>query len=55
MDFISDQLYDGRGIRVLALVDKHTCESLALHVGQRVRSIDVICVLERVVDEHWFF
>ena len=49
---MSDQLYDGRRIRVLTLVDNHTRESLALHVGQRVRSMDVIRVLERAVDKH---
>ena len=49
MDFVSDQLYDGRRIRVLTLVDNHTRESLALHVGQRVRGMDVVHVLERVV------
>ena len=52
MDFVSDQLYDGRRIRVLTLVDNHTRESLALHVGQRVRGMDVVRVLESVVDEH---
>lgn len=52
MDFVSDQLYDGRRIRVLTLVDNHTRESLALHVGQRVRGMDVAQILERVVDEH---
>ena len=52
MDFVSDQLYDGRRIRVLTLVDNHTRESLALHVGQRVRGMDVVRVLEGVVDEH---
>jgi len=52
MDFVSDQLFDGRRIRVLTLVDNHTRESLALHVGQRVRGIDVAAVLERVVARH---
>ena len=52
MDFVSDQLYDGRRIRVLTLVDNHTRESLALHVGQRVRGQDVVRVREGVVDEH---
>ena len=49
---MSDQLYDGRRIRTLTLVDNHTRESLALHAGQRVRSMDVIRALERVVNEH---
>jgi len=52
MDFVSDQLYDGRRIRALTLVDNHTRESLAIHVGQRVRSVDVIGVLEGVAGEH---
>ena len=52
MDFVSDELYDGRRIRVLTLVDNHTRESLALHVGQRVRGREVVEVLERVADEH---
>ena len=52
MDFVADQLFDGRKIRVLTLVDNHTRESLALHVGQRVRGLDVAKVLERVVDVH---
>ena len=50
MDFVSDQLYDGRRIRVLTLVDNHTRESLALHVDQRVRGRDVVRVLEHVAD-----
>jgi putative transposase len=50
MDFVSDQLFDGRRIRVLTIVDNHTRESLALHVDQRVRGMDVAQVLEGVVD-----
>ncbi len=52
MDFVSDQLLDGRRIRVLTLVDNHMRESLALHVGQRVRGRDVVRVLEHVVNVH---
>lgn len=52
MDFVSDQLYDGRRIQALTLVDNHTRESLAIHMGQRVRSADVIRVLEGVAGEH---
>ena len=50
MDFVSDRLFDGRRLQGLALVDNHTRESLALHVGQRVRGMDVVRVLEQVVD-----
>lgn len=57
MDFVSDQLYDGRRIRsaglrtpaeVLVIVDNHTRESLALRVGQRIRGMDVVEALERI-------
>jgi putative transposase len=52
MDFMSDQLFDGRRIRILTLVDNHTRESLALHVAQRIRGMEVVEVLERVSKEH---
>jgi putative transposase len=52
MDFMSDQLFDGRRIRVLTLVDNHTRESLALHVAPRIRGRDVVAILEQVVARH---
>jgi putative transposase len=52
MDFMSDELFDGRRIRILTLVDNHTRESLALHVAQRIRGMEVVEVLERVSKEH---
>ena len=52
MDFVSDQLFDGRRLRVLTLVDNHTRESLALHVGQRIRGIDVVKIMELVTKTH---
>jgi putative transposase len=51
MDFVSDQLFDGRRLRVLTLVDNHTRESLALHIGQRIRGIDVVKIMERVTKQ----
>lgn len=54
MDFVSDQLFDGRRLRVLTIVDNHTRESLALHVGQRIRGIEVVSVLERITKQHGF-
>jgi putative transposase len=48
MDFVSDQLYDGRRVRVLAIVDNHTRESLALVPSQRIRGMDVVETLERI-------
>ena len=52
MDFMSDELYDGRRIRLLTIVDNHTRESLAIHVSQRIRGCEVVQVLERVVKVH---
>jgi putative transposase len=52
MDFMSDQLYNGRRLRLLTIVDNHTRESLAIHVGQRIRGIEVVEVLEKVAAEH---
>ncbi len=54
MDFVSDQLFDNRRIRVLAIVDNHTRESLALYPNQRVKSMDVVHVLEAVTEHKGF-
>ena len=51
MDFMSDQLFDGRRIRVLTLVDNYSRESLALEVAPRFRGEDVARVLEEVVSQ----
>ena len=52
MDFMSDQLYDGRRLRILTIVDNHTRESLAIRVAQRIRGIDVAQTVERIAKEH---
>jgi putative transposase len=31
MDFMSDQLFDGRPIRILTVLDSHTREGLSTH------------------------
>jgi len=46
---MSDELFDGRRIRLLTIVDNHTRESLAIYIGQRIRGCEVVEVLERVV------
>jgi len=48
MDFIADQLGDGRRIRVLTIVDHYTRESMAMEVGQSMGSEAVIAVLDRL-------
>lgn len=52
MDFVSDQLFDGRRLRVLTLFENCTREALVLHPAPRIRRIDVVQVLERVSKEH---
>ena len=49
MDFMADQLVDGRRFRVLTIVDNFTRESLALYVGQSIKGDDVVDVLDKIV------
>lgn len=48
MDFMSDELFDGRKFRLLTIVDHFTRESLAIEVGQRMRGGEVVSVLDRL-------
>ena len=48
MDFMADQLFDGRRFRLLTIVDDFTRESLAIEVGQRLQGGDVARVLDRI-------
>jgi putative transposase len=48
MDFVSDQLFDGRKFRVLTLVDNFSRECLAVHPGQSLKGTDVVSVLEEL-------
>jgi len=48
MDFAADQLFDGKKIRALTLVDNFTRECLAIHVGFSLKSPDVVSVLSEV-------
>jgi putative transposase len=48
MDFVSDQLCDGRRFRSLTVVDIYTRESLAIEAGQSMRGEDVVRVLNRL-------
>src|SRR5438552_5152705 len=49
MDFVHDQLFDGRKIRILTIVDTFTRLSPAIEVRQNFRGIDVVGTLERVI------
>ena len=44
-DFVEDRTHDGRKFRMLNVIDEFTRECLAIRVGRRLRSTDVIDVL----------
>jgi putative transposase len=48
LDFVADQLADGRRFRALTVVDVFTRESLAIEVGQRLRGEDVVSTLNQI-------
>jgi putative transposase len=48
LDFVADQLADGRRYRALTVVDVFTRESLAIEVGQSLKGEDVAQVLHRI-------
>lgn len=51
MDFMSDQLDDGRRFRVLNVVDQYTRECLAVETDRSLSGLRVTRVLERVVEQ----
>ena len=52
MDFMSDQLFDGRRIRILTIVDAFSRLSPAIDIRQSYRGSDVVETLERVSQNH---
>jgi len=48
LDFVDDQLADGRRFRALAVVDVFTRESLAIEAGQSLKGENVVGVLNRL-------
>jgi putative transposase len=48
MDFMADQLFDGRRFRLLTIVDNFSRESLAIRAGQRLNGDDVVAALETI-------
>jgi putative transposase len=51
MDFVHDQLFDGRKIRVLTIVDTFTRLSPAIDLRQHFRGGDIVDTLDRVIRE----
>ena len=48
MDFVADQLADGRRFRTLTVIDLFTRECLGIEAGQRLSGHDVAAALERL-------
>ena len=48
MDFVADNLFNGRRIRALTVVDNLSRECLAIHVDQAIKGQDVVAVMERL-------
>src|SRR5258708_16060226 len=51
-DFVHDQTQEGRPFRILTLIDEHTKQCLATHVGWSVRAVDVITVIEASIQRY---
>lgn len=51
MDFVADQLFNGKWFRTLTLVDVFTRECLLTHVGQSIKGTDVVYALEQVCSQ----
>lgn len=52
MDFVADQLFDGRRFRALTLVDNYSRKCLCIHADQSIKGEDVVGVMQRVVHEY---
>lgn len=54
MDFVSDQLFDGRRFRALTIVDNFSRKCLAIYPGKSIKGHDVVEVVERLKVEKGF-
>ena len=53
MDFVADQLFDGRKIRALIVVDNYIHQCVAIHVGQSLKGTDVVAVMNYLKIVHF--
>ncbi|NRT18726.1 putative transposase [Hymenobacter sp. 9A] len=51
MDFVAANLFDGRKIRALTIVDNFSRQCLAIHVGQSLKGEDVAAVMQRLHEQ----
>jgi putative transposase len=52
MDFVADQLFDGRKFRALTLVDNFSRQCLTIRVDQSIKGIDVVRIMNELKAEH---
>lgn len=51
-DFVHERTHDGRALRMMTILDEYSRESLAIEVGRRLNSRNVIATLARLFLEH---
>jgi putative transposase len=51
MDFVCDQLFNGRRFRALTVIDNYTRKCLAIMVGQSLTGNDVVMQMEKIKTE----
>jgi putative transposase len=53
MDFVADQLFNGRRFRALTIVDNFSRKCMAIHADQSIKGADVVDILNRLkYEEH---
>jgi putative transposase len=48
MDFVADQLFDGKKFRALTIVDNYSRKCHAIEVGQSLKGIDVVKAMDQL-------
>ncbi len=51
MDFVADNLFNGKKLRMLTAVDCFTRECLSIHVGRSLKGEDVVNVVEAIAKQ----
>ena len=49
MDFVADQLFNGKRFRILTIVDNYSKKSPGLYANQNIKGIDVVGFLDHLV------
>ena len=52
MNFVADQLFDGRRFRALTVADNYRRKCLDIHPGQSIKGEDVLRIMEKLKHTH---